>query len=267
MNKPMSDTTTPSDNAGKIPTNLRLLMVLEELCRAGVPITPTEVNATLKLPKPTVHRLFHTLEAEGFIQRDIDGRSYSPGARLRRLSMDVLSSVRIRTARLAVLNALAEEVGETCNIATPDRHVMTYLDRVETKWPLRIQLPVGSSVPFHCTASGKMYLSTFQAPHLRTYLSATKLNASTPHTITDPAKLTDELSLIAERGYSTDNEEFIEGMVAIAVPISDNRNRLLATLSIHAPTQRISLNDLKAHVPLITSSAQKLTALLGEDDA
>lgn len=266
MNKPMPDINASTDDLGKIPTNLRLLMVLEELCRAGVPITPTKVNTTLKLPKPTVHRLFHTLEVEGFIQRDIDGRSYSPGERLRRLSMDVLSSVRIRTARLAVLNALAEEVGETCNIATPDRHMMTYLDRVETKWPLRIQLPVGTSVPFHCTASGKMYLSSFQPPHLRTYLSATKLNGSTPHTITDPVKLTDELAMIAERGYSTDNEEFMEGMVAIAVPISDNRNRLLATLSIHAPTQRISLDALTAHLPLITASARQLTALLGDDD-
>lgn len=262
----MPDDKFSEDAMGKIPTNLRLLMVLEELCRAGVPITPTDVNATLKLPKPTVHRLFHTLEAEGFVQRDIDGRSYSPGARLRRLSMDALSSLRIRTARLAVLNALAEEVGETCNIAVPDREAMIYLDRVETKWPLRIQLPVGTTVPFHCTASGKMYLSTFQPPHLRTYLAATKLNATTAATITDPAKLSEELAVIAERGYSTDNEEFMDGMVAIAVAVRDTHDRLLATLSIHAPTQRISLDELVGHVPLITKSARLLTALLAEDD-
>lgn len=261
----MPDDSFSDDDVGKIPTNLRLLMVLEELCRAGVPITPTDVNATLKLPKPTVHRLFHTLESEGFVQRDIDGRSFSPGARLRRLSMDALSSLRIRTARLAVLTALAEAVGETCNIAIPEREAMTYLDRVETKWPLRIQLPVGTMVPFHCTASGKMYLSTFRAPHLRTYLSATKLSAATQATITDPAKLSDELAVIAERGYATDNEEFMEGMVAVAVAVRDTHDRLLATLSIHAPTQRVSLDALVGHVPLITKSARMLTALLAED--
>ena len=64
--------------------------------------------------------------------------------------------------RQTVLNALAEDVGETCNIAMPERHAMVYLDRVETKWPLRIQLPVGTEVPFHCTASGKMYLSSLK---------------------------------------------------------------------------------------------------------
>jgi len=262
----MPDDIRTSDEAGKIPTNLRLLMVLEELCRAGVPITPTEVNAALKLPKPTVHRLFHTLEAEGFVQRDLDGRSYSPGARLRRLSMDVLSSLRIRTARLAVLNALAEEIGETCNIATPDREAMIYLDRVETKWPLRIQLPVGSTVPFHCTASGKMYLSSFRPTHLRTYLAATRLAKLTGNTITDPAALTAEIEMIAERGYATDDGEFMEGMVAVALPIRDTHDRLLATLSVHAPTQRISLDALVKHVPLITESAQRLMALLSDDD-
>lgn len=263
----MPDDNSSLDDVGKIPTNLRLLMVLEELCRAGVPTTPTEVNAVLKLPKPTVHRLFHTLEAEGFVQRDIDGRSYSPGARLRRLSTDVLSSLRIRTARLAVLNALAEEIGETCNIATPDREAMIYLDRVETKWPLRIQLPIGTTVPFHCTASGKMYLSSFRPAHLRTYLAATKLRELTPHTITDPVQLTEELALIAERGYSIDNEEFMEGMIAAAVPIRDAHDRLLATLSIHAPTQRIDVAALTAHVPRIAASAQQLMALLGDDDS
>ena len=262
----MPDDIHSSADVGKIPTNLRLLMVLEELCRAGVPTTPTEVNSILKLPKPTVHRLFHTLESEGFVQRDIDGRSFSPGARLRRLSMDVLSSLRIRTARLAVLNALAEEIGETCNIATPDREAMIYLDRVETKWPLRIQLPVGTKVPFHCTASGKMYLSSFRPAHLRTYLAATKLGQLTPDTITDPVLLDEELMMIAERGYATDNEEFMEGMVAVALPIRDTHDRLLATLSIHAPTQRISLAELTAHVPLIAESAQRLMALLGDDE-
>ena len=58
-------------------------------------------------------RLFATAEAEGFLQRDIDGRSYSPGRRMRILSINTLSSERIRTVRLAVLKALALEVGET----------------------------------------------------------------------------------------------------------------------------------------------------------
>ncbi|MDB4241029.1 IclR family transcriptional regulator, partial [Yoonia sp.] len=74
-------TTEETENSGQIPTNLRLLLLLEEVAKVGVPVTPSVVNEVMGLPKPTIHRLFATAEAEGFLQRDIDGRSYSPGRR------------------------------------------------------------------------------------------------------------------------------------------------------------------------------------------
>lgn len=256
----MDEDNTTADKT--IPTNLRLLLLLEEIARVGVPMTPTSANETLGLPKPTVHRLFHRLEEEGFLQRDIDGRSYSAGQRLRKMSVNVLSSSRLRTVRLAVLNALTEDLEETCNIATPDRDGMVYLDRVETKWPLRIQLPIGTKVPFHCTASGKMYLSSL-APHmLAKYLSAIQLDAQTGKTLTDPAALQAEIALTRERGYSIDNEEFMEGMVAIAVPILDDLGRLMSTLSIHAPTQRATPETLTTHLVRLQSASADLSELM-----
>jgi len=245
-----------------IPTNLRLLLLLEEIARVGVPLTPTAANDVLGLPKPTVHRLFHRLEEEGFLQRDIDGRSYSAGQRLRKMSVNVLSSSRVRTVRLAVLNALTEDVGETCNIATPDRDGMVYLDRVETKWPLRIQLPIGTTVPFHCTASGKMYLSSLAPRLLSKFLSAAILDQHTTKTLTDPAALQAEIELTRKRGYSTDDEEFMDGMVAIAVPIRDDHDRLMSTLSVHAPTQRVSVADLEQNLDRFTQAAADLSELV-----
>ncbi|MEL6571688.1 MAG: IclR family transcriptional regulator [Pseudomonadota bacterium] len=241
---------------------MRLLVLLEEVAKTGVPVTPTVVNSRLGLPKPTVHRLFGTLEAEGYLQRDIDGKSYSPGRRLREMSVGVLSSLRVRSARVAVLNELANEVGETCNIATPDRDAMIYLDRVETKWPLRIQLPVGSSVPLHCTASGKMYLSSLQRTHMEQYLASATLLKMTQYTMTDPAQISGSLDQIRSQGFSVDNEEFLDDMVACAVPILDNRGRLVSTLSIHAPTQRMSLDVMRGYVPLMHETAAKLTRLM-----
>ena len=181
------------------------------------------------------------------------------------MSMNVLSSLRIRAARLAVLNELANQVGETCNVATPDRDSMIYLDRVETKWPLRIQLPIGTAVPLHCTASGKMYLSSMQPSHLEQYLNAAMLEQKTQHTITNASKLTAELNNIRDQGFSTDNAEFMDDMIACAVPILDGRGRLVSTLSIHAPTMRMSMDDAKSHVPLMHETAAKLTKLMLED--
>jgi len=245
-----------------IPTNLRLLLLLEEVARAGEPLTPTAANEVLGLPKPSVHRLFQRLEDEGFLQRDIDGRSYAPGARMRKLAVNVMSSSRLRTVRLTILNAVAAEVGETCNIAVPDREAMYYLDRVETTWPLRIQLPIGTNVPFHCTASGKMYLSSLAPRLLDRLLTAAPLEEQTPATLTDPKELAAEIALIRERGYATDAEEFMEGMVAIAVPIHDDFGRLMSTLSVHAPTQRMSIPALEGHLKLLYQASEDFSALV-----
>ena len=251
------------DIPAQIPTNLRQLMLLEEVARAGVPVTPSVVNESLGLPKPTIHRLFATAEAEGFLQRDIDGRSYSPGRRMRLLATNTLSSERVRTVRLAVLKSLAMSVGETCNIAIPERDGMFYLDRVETHWPLRIQLPVGTQVPFHCTASGKMYLSTLRTDYLERFLRNYALEKKTEHTITSPKALQEELACVRERGYSTDDQEFMPGMTAIAVPILDDRGRLLSTLSIHAPEQRRHLQELVGHLDELQRAAAELAQIVG----
>ncbi|MEL6608808.1 MAG: IclR family transcriptional regulator [Pseudomonadota bacterium] len=250
------------DTKGQIPTNLRLLLLIEEVAKDGVPISPAALVARLGLPKPTVHRLLSTAEAEGFLQRDVDGRSYGPGHRLRRLSGNTLSSQRVRTERLMIMKSLAEKVGETCNLAAPGRYGMVYLDRVETHWPLRIQLPAGTQVPFHCTASGKMYLSSLRAEKLRRFLEFTTLEPETRHTVTNPDALVSEVSDTRSRGYSTDNEEFMDNMCALAVPIRDDKGRLLTTLSIHAPIQRQSLEQLKTHLPDLFEARDQLESIV-----
>ena len=184
---------------------------------------------------------------------------------MRTLATGILSSLRVRTARLAVIGALAEEIGETCNLAIPDREAMIYLDRVETKWPLRFQLPVGSHVPFYCTASGKMYLSTLNESHLQRYVGAAKLDGRTPKTITDRAQLLEEIARVRADGYSRDNEEFLEGMVALAVPVMESRGRMLSTLSFHAPTQRMTIETATQHLPRLRAAADELSKLVGGD--
>lgn len=256
----MPEDRTTSQKA-QMPTNLRLLRLVEEVAMAGVPVTPPQIADALDLPRPTVHRLLATAEQEGFIQRDVDGRSYGPGKRMRRMAGNTLSSQRIRTERLIIMRALAEKVGETCNLAAPDRDAMTYLDRVETHWPLRIQLPVGTRVPLHCTASGKMYLSSLRTDKLDRLLGSLLLEKFTANTLTNPEQLRQELSEVRSRGYATDEQEFMDGMTAIAVPICDTEGRLLTTLSIHYPIVRHKPEGLLQHLGALRKTALAMEEL------
>ncbi len=252
---------TEQKQSGQLPTNLRLVRLVEEVARAGVPLSPTVIGRALGLPKPTVHRLLNTAEAEGLLQRHLDGKSFGPGRRLRRLAINTLSSERMRTERLAILRKLATEVGETCNISVPGRGGMVYLERVETHWPLRIQMPIGTQVPFHCTASGKMYLSTLRPDRLDRILRTFDLPAKTERSLTSVSDLKEDLGATRSRGYSTDNEEFIDGMAAIALPINDDQGRLLSTLSVHAPLQRHSVEALEQFLDALQGAATQLEQL------
>ncbi|MBT8460166.1 MAG: IclR family transcriptional regulator [Boseongicola sp.] len=247
-----------TNEKGQIPTNLRLLLLIEEVAKKGVPVSPAALSEALNLPKATVHRLLTTAEGEGYLQRDVDGRSYGPGQRLRTIAANTMSSQRVRTERLMIMRGLAEDVGETCNLAAPERNGMVYLDRVETKWPLRIQLPVGTHVPFHCTASGKLYLSSLRSDKLERLLGGLDFERFTDRTFTSPDALLKELAEIRARGYSTDNEEFMDGMAAVAAPIRDNQKRFLTAIAIHAPVQRLGIDELIDNLPRVQKAAHQL---------
>jgi len=250
------------DRSERIPTTLRLLTLLEEIVRIGGPVTPADLAGVTELPKATLHRLFQTLEAEGYLQREPDGRSYSVGPRSRQLAVATLSTMRVRTTRLAVMRALAKDTGETCNVAIPDREAMVYLDRVETEWPLRVQFSVGTHVPLYCTASGKMYLSTLSDARLSSFLRNIELESKAPNTITDPKVLEREVAKVREQGYAVDNEEFLEGVIAFAMPLRDKYGRMPATISFQGPTQRLSLEQGYSHLPRLKRAADELSALL-----
>jgi len=245
--------------------SLRLLLILEEVAKIGVPATPTEINRSIGLPKQTLHRMFASLEAQGFLQREHDGRSYSPGLRMRSMAINTISSPGSRAARLAIMSRLAADIGETCNLSIPDQNAMIYADRVETEWPLRIQLPIGTKVPLHCTASGKLYLSTLPSTQLDRILSNTKLEKRTSKTLTDQEALSVEIDRIRAKGFSEDNEEFMEGMIALAVPINDQQGRFLSALAFHAPTPRMPFAAAHQHLDRLRDAANELAKLLMED--
>ena len=124
------------DTDSRIPTNLRTLLILEALGHSDEPMTPTEINARIGLPKQTIHRLCATLEAEGFVTRTSDGKKLRPARRSSLLAAGLLYSSRVHLARHQVLMDVAREVKETVNFVIPEATGMKYPDRVDTDWPL-----------------------------------------------------------------------------------------------------------------------------------
>ena len=247
-----------SNSEGRIPTNLRILRILEVLGNSESPMTPTEINQELKLPKQTVHRLCTTLEEEGYLIKETNGKRLQPADRLKGLASGVLFASRNQIAIRQVLVDVAGKVKETVNLVVPKEDGMMYLDRVETDWSFRIQLPIGSRVPFHCTASGKTFLASLSPALRKSFVKGMHLKPRTRNTFDDPDAFLEELAKVAKQGYAVDNEEFMDGMIAVAVPIRDKKSRYCASFAFHAPSQRLSLQSALEFKDLLLEGAEIL---------
>ncbi|GAP35802.1 IclR family transcriptional regulator [Piscinibacter sakaiensis] len=257
----MSVTTADAEErgGGSAERSLRLLALLADEGRA---LGLAELAQRLALPKATVHRLCTALLASGWLARDLDEKSFAAGPALRRLALDTLNHGEQRGQRHAVLDALVQEVGETCNFTTLDGAEVLYLDRVEARWPLRLTLDVGSHVPLHCTASGKLFLALMAPGRREPLLHALALPRMTANTLTEAAALRAECEAIAARDYATDHEEYIAGLVAVAVPVRDRDGQVRAALAVHAPSARMPMDQALARLPALRRAAERMGELL-----
>ena len=251
----------------RVPTNLRTLFILEELSKTGRAMTASELGREIGLAKQTVHRLCSTLEAQGFLTRLAPSKSFLPTKRAREMASGLLFASTSRIVAHQILVDVAREVKETVNFVVPEETGMRYLDRIETDWAFRVQFPVGSNVPFHCTASGKTFLASMEPRRRKTMVSGLDLTRQTKRTHVSADTLLEELKRIASQGFALDNEEFIDGMVAIAVPVTDFEGRFSAALAFHGPRQRVTPDAaIKRLEPLLKGAIRLRNALFDSAD-
>lgn len=157
--------------------------------------------------------------------------------------------------------------GESCNITTLSGNEVVYLDRVETHEPLRIYLRPGSRVPVHCSASGKMILSQMSPAQRRKLLAHAPLEMYTPNTVTDIELLEEEFKRIRRDGYALDNEEFLPGLVCVAVLVPNETGRSNLLVAAQAPVIRVTPEDALEMLPALQRAAAAIAQVETEGTA
>lgn len=163
------------------------------------------------------------------------------------------------------MERLVAQVRETCNLGVLNGHEVVYIDRVECDWPLRMQINVGSRVPAHCTAIGKLLLAHLPERHLDAYLSQSPLERHTPNTICDPDAFRREMAAIRERGYSINNQEDTVGLLAVGVPVRGAEGAVVAGVAAHGPTVRLPEERAHALAPDLMEAAAAISELMEQD--
>lgn len=239
--------------------------ILDAVVEADNPVSVSEMGARFGLPKATVHRICVFLERKGFVQRELDGKRFTIGRNLIDLAHRAARASFKLAPRHAILEALSQKIGETCNIGVLDHDRIVYLDRVEANWPLTIQFRTGSSVPLHSTAIGKLFLAHLPSDQVQRLLASAPLQRFTDTTITTPQGLERELERIRSQGFSVDNEEYLGGVFCLAVPILDRHGKIYAGVAVQAPRARMGLNEVQRHLPALRKAAAQLAQSLNEE--
>ncbi|CAO3381495.1 IclR family transcriptional regulator [Azospirillum argentinense] len=266
--EPTTEDAADTNSADRRPLADRVLALLDAVAGAGQPMAVKDIAEKLALPKPTAHRLIAMLEERGFLARPIDGRLVTVGPKLRTLALNTLRSSLAQAPSHARLRALSLELGETCNIGVLEGGDVVYLDRVEVEnWPLRLEFGVGSRVPLHCTAMGKLFLAFLPDLPRRRLLECLPLPRMAAATLCDPALFRAELDSIAACGHSFDDEEYMPGVFCAAVPIRDGAGRMIAALAVQAPKVRLSRESVADRLPVLHRAASDMAHALGIDTA
>lgn len=239
--------------------SLRLFELLEILCAQGHPVSLAEAVQSTGWPKPSVHRMLGQLESGGLLAREPGGRRYAPAPRLLRLAEGALGAGTQQGVRHAVLRQLVADIGESCNLTALSGAEVIYLDRVESAFPLRMELRPGTRVPIHCSASGKLFLAHLSAARRAAILDGLPLTRHTATTLTDRNALEAELDQILRQGYATDAEEFVDGLVCVAVPVRlGGQRHVRCAVALQAPAARMPLSQALQQVARLGAAAQAL---------
>lgn len=231
------------------------------LLGARRPVRLTDVSARLGVAPSTAHRLLATLRAHGFAEQEPGGRRYRAGPALLALARGEFDQRSLLRAARAELDRLRDESGETANLLTLDGPDAFFLDGAEARRTLRVAPRTGDHVPAYGTAGGKVLLAQLPADVVRMRYPD-GLRPLTPLTRADLPALLRDLAVCRRTGHALNLGESVLDVhaVAVAVPAPDGPST--ASLTVSAPSTRLTRARALALVPLLKERASALAARL-----
>lgn len=221
-------------------------------------MTVSEAAAATGFTRATARRILLTLERLGFAE--VDDRRFRLTAGVLRLGYGYLAALPFWEHAQPHMRELADELRESCSMATLDGPEIVYVVRVPASRSMTITLNVGSRLPAYPTSMGRVLLAALPEHVLRSYLDGVELRRLTPNTITDPGELRAELRRVAERGFAVVDGEREEGIRSAAAPVHGAGGRTLAALNVSVNAARVSLTELRERfVPRLLETAEAIS--------
>ena len=235
------------DHAEENIRSVELSFGIVELVRESRTATLAELTAETELAKSTVHAHLKTLTNLGFIVRE--GNDYRLSLRFLELGEEARNHrTEFRLIKEHV-EALADRFDERAQFIVEENGEGVYIYRETGSRAVQTDSGVGRRINLHSTAAGKAILASFSEERVREIIDQHGLATVTDQTITDEEALFTELAAIRERGFSFNQEENLDGLNAVGVPVHDATGSVLGALSVSGPSHRVKGKRLEVEIP------------------
>lgn len=237
--------------------------VLKTFIGAASDLSVTEVVAATGLKKSHVSKILSAYREAGFLVQDPMTRRYSVGIEAFELGAHYAARQPMAREALPLMRQLVDQCGHSATLSILHHDHVLHLMAVEGPLYIDGRWRVGSRLPIHATASGKVLVAWLDAEHRDSLLDAVKLDAITPLTITDPIPLKAQLSKVHASGLAVTRGESAPGLAAMAVPIFDGGDHVAAALGLVIPDQIFANVDVLELKDRLFDVARSLSLKLG----
>lgn len=219
-----------------------MMSLLDALARHATPVNLKQLATETRLHPSTAHRILSVMVDNRLVDR-IEPGTYRLGIRLLELGSLVKSRISVRQEALPHMQQLQQTLGETVNLSVRHDDEVVYIERTAgNNSMMRVVQIIGARAPLHITAVGKLFLAEDGPDKCIDYARRTGLPKYTDNTLSDADTLAREIEKIRRQGYAVDDEEAEKGVSCIGAGIFNDEGRLVAGLSVSAPSDRLDKN-------------------------
>ncbi|MGW2639455.1 IclR family transcriptional regulator [Streptomyces sp. NPDC001348] len=212
----------------------------------------------LGVHKSTAMRLLRTLHEHGLVYRQSDQR-YRLGARLFALAQEAMENLDIREIAHPHLTRLNEACGHTVHLAVYEEGEVLYIDKVDSRYPVRMYSRIGKPVAITVAAVAKLLLADLPEPERRALADKLEYPMYTSRSTPNPTAFLKELEKTREQGWATDLGGHEESINCVAAPIRGADGRVVAAMSVSAPNVVVTADELLTLLPLVRRTADAIS--------
>jgi IclR family pca regulon transcriptional regulator len=240
--KPMNQDKSMLNDKDHIAGLAKGLQVLSAFNSAYTRLTQSQAARLVGITPAAARRCLLTLCNQGFMATD--GKYFWPDHGVLRLTYAYAAATRLPRLLQPALDALSERTRESASIAVLHGHHVLVAARSTAQRSLSVGLGVGSELPLHCSATGRVLLAAKTVAEREKMLRQSSLRQMTPHTETDVPRLKKILAECQLKGYGISNEEIELGVRSLAVPLLNSELQVVAALSISSRADRMTGKEM-----------------------